>query len=56
MKIKDMKVGMKVRAVDDNYSITNKTNEWVGEVLNITCGRFTAKTISTKNNLYPRLD
>ena len=54
MKFEDLKVGMKVRAIDNNYSITNKTNEWVGEVLSITCGRFTAKTISTKNNICPK--
>lgn len=54
MKFEDLKVGMKVRAINDSYPITNKINEWVGEVLSITCGRFTAKTISTKNNLYPK--
>lgn len=54
MKFEDLEVGMKVRAIDDDYSITNKTNEWVGEVLSITCGRFTAKTVSTKNNICPK--
>ena len=53
MKFEDLEVGMKVKAINDNYSITNKTNEWVGEVLSITCGRFTAKTVSSKNNLCP---
>ena len=51
MKFEDLEVGMKVKAVNNNYAITNKKNEWVGEVLSITCGRFTAKTVSSKNNL-----
>ena len=47
MKFEDLKVGMKIRAIDDYYNVTRKYNEYVGEVTNIDEDdkTFTAKTI-----------
>lgn len=63
MKITDLKVGMKVRAIDDNYYHTNKRYEWVGIVTYIAPnGCFNAKTLSThdpetrKNEMFSRLN
>ena len=50
MKIKDLKIGMKVKAIDNFYGVTNKANGWVGEVVgfNHDNTRFIAKTIKIK--------
>ena len=47
MKFEDLKVGMKIRAIDDYYNVTRKFNQYVGEVTNIDEDNktFTAKTI-----------
>ena len=47
MKFEDLKVGMKIRAIDDYYNVTRKYNQYVGEVTNIDEDNkaFTAKTI-----------
>lgn len=48
MEIKDLKVGMKIRAIDDNYNFTSKNFKWVGVVCKIySNGFFSAKTESS---------
>lgn len=46
MKFEDLKVGMKIRAVDNWYAITSKNYQFEGEVTNIdeVTKTFTAKT------------
>ena len=48
MKLEDLKVGMKVRAVDDYYCLTTKSHKWVGTVTKV-CGNgtFNARTESS---------
>ena len=55
MKFEDLKVGMKVRAIDDYYNVTRKYNQYVGEVTNIDEDNktFTAKTI---HSTFPDLE
>lgn len=63
MKFTDLKVGMKVRAIDNRYSCTAEKHEWVGEILYINLDErcFNAKTLSThdpktrKNEIFTRL-
>ena len=48
MKFEDLKVGMKVRAIDNRYGLTTKTRKWVGTVTKVRdTGTFTAITESS---------
>ena len=48
MKLENLRVGMKIKAIDDYYGLTTKSREWVGTVTKI-CdnGTFIAKTESS---------
>lgn len=61
MRIKDLKVGMRIKAIDNYYIMTSKTREWKGFVYEV-CddGTFSARTenscsMSDKNVLYDNL-
>lgn len=47
MEKKDLKVGMKVKAIDNFYGVTNKGRNWIGKVVgfNYDNTRFIAETI-----------
>ena len=49
MKFEDLKVGMKVKAIDNAYRVTNKSYQFEGEIIDINkkCKTFTAKTTHT---------
>ena len=60
MKFEDLKVGMKVRAIDNFYNVTNKYLKWTGFVYEIyDNGTFSARTesstLSDKGSLYGNL-
>ena len=60
MKFKDLKIGMKIKAIDNFYNITNKHNKWTGVVYEIyDDGTFSARTessiLSDKSSLYNNL-
>lgn len=60
MKLENLRVGMKVRAIDDYYLLTTKSHKWVGTVTNVfTNGTFNARTESSvsvdKNREYVAL-
>ena len=52
MKFEDLKVGMKIRAIDDYYNVTRKYNQYVGEVTNIDEDNrtFTAQTTHSNSH------
>lgn len=58
MEIKDLKVGMKVRAINNYYNFTSKNYKWIGVICGINSnGSFSAKTessadIDDKNTVY----
>lgn len=61
MKFEDLKVGMRIKAIDNDYTMTTKNREWTGFVCEI-CddGTFSARTenscsMSDKNVLYNNL-
>lgn len=48
MKFEDLKVGMKVKAIDEYYRLTTKSREWVGIVTDLFDeGTFIARTESS---------
>lgn len=63
MKFNELKVGMKIKAIDNRYSCTAEKHEWEGMVLYINTDEryFNAKTLSThdpntrKNEVFSRL-
>ena len=47
MKFKDLKIGMKIKAIDNFYNMTNKYHKWTGFVYEIyDDGTFSARTES----------
>lgn len=60
MKFKDLKIGMKIKAIDNFYRMTNKRSKWTGFVYEIyDDGTFSARTesgaLSGKGSLYGNL-
>lgn len=60
MKFKDLRVGMKIKAIDNFYNVTNKYNKWTGVIYEIyDNGTFSARTesstLSDKGSLYHNL-
>ena len=60
MKFEDLKIGMKIKAIDNFYSMTNKYYKWTGFVYEIyDDGTFSARTesgtLSGKGSLYGNL-
>ena len=60
MKFKDLKIGMKIKAIDNFYNMTNKYHKWTGFVYEIyDNGTFSARTesgtLSDKGSLYGNL-
>lgn len=53
MMYDDLKIGMKIRAVDNYYNLTSKDHKWIGVIFEINSnGSFSAKTESTISTLY----
>ena len=56
MKFEDLKVGMKIKPIDNTYYITNVSNKWEGEIVAIhpDSRTFTAKTIVKGKIMFDR--
>ena len=53
MKFDDLKIGMKVKAIDNYYNFTSKDYKWIGVISEIKSNQsFSAKTESTISTLY----
>ena len=52
MKFEDLKVGMKVKAIDDFYNFTIKSRRWIGTITNVRDdGSFSAVTESSVSKI-----